>query len=200
MSWIDELIAEGGGILSDFKRDEASRFIARAVGVLNDAGVETASHGLTSMAGRVAFIGLDGSVTGTRYLDGDYREDVRTLVLKLERLRDDRERGTGGGTVYNIDAHSENVNNVDASASAVALATASFTETCAAVDALDLDEDEKVELFDLLNDVRKARGDETLAKSAVKSLLDKAIEFGFETLRAVLPYVWGLLLSLTSAA
>lgn len=97
-----------------------------------------------------------------------------------------------------IDAHSENVNNVAATSSATAMSSATFLEACQAVEEVDsLDEEQKAELVDLLNGARKAKGDEGLAKEAVKSLLDKAIEFGFDALKAVLPYVWGLLLSLT---
>lgn len=97
-----------------------------------------------------------------------------------------------------IDAHSENVNNVTSTSSATAMSSATFLEACQAVEEVNsLDEEQKAELVDLLNGARKAKDDEGLAKEAVKSLLDKAIEFGFDALKAVLPYVWGLLLSLT---
>ena len=103
----------------------------------------------------------------------------------------------------NVSVNSVNDNRAVASseASAVALSVASYAEACNAVESLEnIDDVEKEKLLDLLHEVRKSKGDESLAKTAIKSLIDHAIEHGFDALKAVLPYVWTILLSLGGTA
>lgn len=100
-----------------------------------------------------------------------------------------------------VSVSSYNDNRSNAASSAIALASSTYSEAVDAVESLDgLEDDRREELLDLLNDARKSKGDESLAKSAIKSLVDHAIECGMDALKAVLPYIWGLLMSSGGAA
>ena len=85
-----------------------------------------------------------------------------------------------------------------ASSTSTALVTATFADTCSMVEELEsLDEEQRNQLLDLLNETRKSKDDSSMAKEAIKSLLDKAIGFGFDALKAVIPYVWGIIMTLS---
>ena len=101
------------------------------------------------------------------------------------------------------EASSSNVNtsaSADSSAhsSAEVIVSMSFGEAIEAVDALDLEDDNKDALIDLLRVVRRSEKDESLAKHALKSLIDKAFELGIDAVKAVIPYVWGVITTLGS--
>ena len=85
-----------------------------------------------------------------------------------------------------------------ASSTSTAIVTATFAETCSKIEKLEsLDDDQIGELLDLLTEARKSKDDSSMAKEAIKSLLDKAIGFGFDALKAVIPYVWGIIMTLS---
>ena len=105
----------------------------------------------------------------------------------------------GGVSVSNLNANvAQSGSRSDSSSTAIA--SASYIDAVGEVEALDIAEDGKDELLDLLNEARKSSKDETLAKHALKALIDKAFDLGVDALKAVLPYVWGVLMSLTGAA
>ena len=195
MTWVDDVISEGESILADFSREKAAYYISRSLSLLSDCGVEKQRAGMQTQKQRVGRISARGSWSTPGPDDDDYLEDAKTLVLRFKRIKVEIESGEkgAGGTVFNIDAHSENANT--ANASATAMATMSYAGACAAVDGLDLDEDEKDELIDLLNDARKAKDDKTLLAAAVQALIANAFEYGIETPIAVWPFVLGLLQS-----
>lgn len=105
----------------------------------------------------------------------------------------------GGVSVSNVNSSQSRSESVSKS-TATAIASSSYGEAVGAVEGLDLDEGGKEALLDLLNEARKSSKDETLAKHALKALIDKAFDLGVDALKAVLPYVWGVLMSITGAA
>lgn len=105
----------------------------------------------------------------------------------------------GGVTVSNVNENRAQSESRSKSAAA-AISSSSYVDAVGAVEALDIDEDGREALLDLLNEARKSSRDETLASAAIKALIEKAIDLGLPALRAVLPYVWGVLMSLTGAA
>ncbi len=77
---------------------------------------------------------------------------------------------------------------------ATANAVASYSGAVAAVEGLAIDEAAKSELVGLLVEVRKAKvkDDDGLVRQAIKSLLDSAIDHGFDAFAAVAPYAVGV--------
>lgn len=154
----------------------------------------------TSIYRTYAYNNDTGFIARAANNDG-WRQVLATLRDYRDRL--DHELAVAQASSGNVSVNSVNDNRAIASseASAVSLSVASYAKACNAVESLEnIDDVEKEELLDLLHEVRKSKGDESLAKTAIKSLIDHAIEYGLDALKAVLPYVWAILLSLGGAA
>ena len=85
---------------------------------------------------------------------------------------------------------------------ATANAAVSFSDAVEAVEGLAIDESAKIELEELLAEVRKAKGkdDESLAEQAIKSLLDSAIDHGLDAFAVVSPYAVGVAMACLGVA
>ena len=85
--------------------------------------------------------------------------------------------------------------NASSYARASAIAETSFYEALNELDSLNLEDADRDSIAELIREVHKVDNDESLAKHALKSLIDRAFELGLDAVKVVLPYVWGVLSS-----
>lgn len=194
MTWIDSLIDEARAVLCTGNLDQMQSYVRKTVGAISE-DVPTARKGLHYYQQRMTI----GDQVLIPYTKEQAADDVQTLTIKLERLRDEK---SSHAPAYAQSAaptvHIENNPHMSSlsTSSAQASSAVSLASAIGAIMALDpavLSSDEKVELTTMLSSMeqedRESDGFKEKAMKVIKFLSTKS----FEVVKIALPALIALM-------